>query len=371
VLTVTAITMAGMVAAILLLARTVTGPLSRLVGAIGALRAGRTDIEVPDTERQDELGPLAQALEQWRVSLLDAAESRLRDERELTLKLERQRQVEEATANFNASIEAIIERFKQGTQRLFEASEKLTVNAEHTQERSATVSAATEEATVNIEAVASSSVELSASIGEISRQVQQSVGTAGTASEEASQARGKISGLADAVHKIGEVVDLIGHIAAQTNLLALNATIESARAGEAGKGFAVVANEVKGLASQTGRATGDIGEQIASVQAETSGAVSAINGISQTIGSINEMATIIAGAVEEQGAATSEIAHNVEQASCGMREVSTSIAGVAALANETGEMAKTLHDEARLLVAESDRLEGAIRSFIAAVTKAA
>ena len=370
VLAMTAGTMAAMVVGILLMARSVTAPLGRLVAAIGALRAGQTDIEIPDTTRQDELGPLAQALDQWRVSLVEAAGSRKRDEQELALKLERQRQVEEAAALFNASIQSVLDRFKQGTKRLFEASERLTANAQHTQERSTSVSAATEQATTNMEAVASSSIELSASISEISRQVQQSVGTAGTASEEAAEARAKIAGLADAVHKIGEVVDLIGDIAAQTNLLALNATIESARAGDAGKGFAVVANEVKGLASQTGRATGEIGEQIAGVQAEASDVVGAITGISHTIGSINEMATIIAGAVEEQGAATSEIAHNVDQASSGMREVAASIAGVAALAQETGGMAVELNHEARKLVSESDKLEEAIRSFVATMMKA-
>src|SRR5690606_41209346 len=141
------------------------------------------------------------------------------------------------------------------------------------------------------------------------------------------ETNGKVESLVDAAQKIGDVVKLIQAIAEQTNLLALNATIEAARAGEAGKGFAVVAGEVKSLATQTARATEEIAAQIAAIQAATGDAVKAIGEIGATIKEIAQIATTIAGAVEQQGAATQEIARNVQQAAAGTRAVSSNIAG--------------------------------------------
>src|SRR5581483_6402434 len=151
---------------------------------------------------------------------------------------------------------------------------------------------------------------------------------AGEATQQATRTNEQIQGLAEAAQRIGDVVKLITDIAGQTNLLALNATIEAARAGDAGKGFAVVASEVKSLANQTAKATEEIAAKIAEMQTATQESVGAVQGISQTIGRINEIATTIASAVGEQGAATKEIARNVQQASAGTNEVSSNIAGV-------------------------------------------
>jgi methyl-accepting chemotaxis protein len=148
--------------------------------------------------------------------------------------------------------------------------------------------------------------------------------------------------LAEAGQRIGDVVNMISDIAEQTNLLALNATIEAARAGDAGKGFAVVASEVKNLASQTAKATEDIGGQITSIQNTTQDAVSAIEGIGSTISEMNEIATTIAAAVEEQGAATSEISRNVQEAAQGTQDVSASIVTVKAGSTQTGEASEAV-----------------------------
>ena len=164
--------------------------------------------------------------------------------------------------------------------------------------------------------------------------------------------------------EIGQVVKVITSIAQQTNLLALNATIEAARAGEAGKGFAVVANEVKELARQTARATEEIGQKITSVQKDTDHAVKAIQEISQVISKLNEISTSIAGAVEEQNAATAEISRAAAEASRGTAEVSTSIGMVSTVASDGGKTASGISDAALQLSEESEKLKGQVESFL-------
>lgn len=359
----------GMVSAVLI-GRSITNPVRALVISVEGLAGGQTAQVVSGIERRDEFGPLAKALDNWRLSLIEAQSREVEERRLLAERDARQKAIEDATQRFDRDIVETLGRVKAAVEQLHASADTLSANAEQTQRQSAIVSAATEEATANVETVSTAGTQLMASIQEISRQVQQSANTARTACDEAGDANRKIEGLADAAGKIGQVVSLINDIAGQTNLLALNATIESARAGEAGKGFAVVANEVKHLAGQTGRATGDIAEQIAKVQAETAEAVTSINSISQTIANINEMAAAIAGAVEQQGAATAEIARNVEQASIGTREVATNISGVAQAAAETGRMAQEVFTAANSLLGENEMLEKAVERFLDTVRSA-
>jgi methyl-accepting chemotaxis protein len=232
------------------------------------------------------------------------------------------------------------------------------------------VAGAVEAASVNVQTVASAAEELSASISEIARQVTQSSEIADKAVQDANRTDGIVRTLAAGAQKIGEVVSLISAIAGQTNLLALNATIEAARAGEAGKGFAVVAAEVKGLASQTAKATDDIRQQVAQIQVATQETVTAIHGISQTISELSGIATAIAAAVEEQGAATQEIARNVHEAAVGTQHVSTSINDVSQGATETGTAASQVLAASGELSTQAERLSGDVRQFIDAVKAA-
>ena len=179
-----------------------------------------------------------------------------------------------------------------------------------------------------------------------------------------------MNGLAEAAQKIGAVVNLINEIASQTNLLALNATIEAARAGEAGKGFAVVASEVKSLANQTAKATEEIQSQVGHMQSVTGTTVDAILSITGTIRRMSEISTMIASAVEEQGAATREIARNVTEASLGTREVSSNISGVSIAANETGQGARETLTAATNLGSQSDNLSREVEGFISRVRQA-
>jgi len=204
----------------------------------------------------------------------------------------------------------------------------------------------------------------------IGRQVHQSARIASAAVHEAEATNTTIQGLAETASKIGEVVNLINDIAGKTNLLALNATIEAARAGEAGKGFAVVAQEVKNLANQTAKATEDIARQINAVQDGTADAVGAIGKITGVIGEINDIATTIATAIEEQSASTAEIARNVQQAARGTQDVNTNIESVNRAAGETGTAASQVLGASQAMSRQAETLRGDIDRFLQEVQAA-
>ncbi|MCW2240206.1 methyl-accepting chemotaxis protein [Azospirillum canadense] len=203
----------------------------------------------------------------------------------------------------------------------------------------------------NVQAAASGAEELAASIGEIGRRMTDAAQVTEQAVEQADRTNAIMAGLADAANRIGHVVNLIQQIANQTNLLALNATIEAARAGEAGKGFAVVASEVKSLANQTAKATDEIAEQIAGVQAATSEAVGAIGSIAGVIAQLNEISATIASAVEEQGAVTREMAANMTNAAEGASSVSRSMNRIASATQAVSDSTRKVKETSQALLA--------------------
>jgi len=285
-------------------------------------------------------------------------------------KRERRETLAKLADSFSATVGNIVDTVSSASTELEAAAGTLTKTAEQTQQLSATVAAASEEASANVQSVASATEEMTSSVNEISRQVQESAKIANEAVQQAQETDARINALSQAAGRIGDVVKLITAIAEQTNLLALNATIEAARAGEAGRGFAVVASEVKNLASQTAKATEEIGAQIAGMQSATQNSVAAIKEIGATIGRISSIASTIAAAVEEQGAATQEIARNVGEAAKGTAQVASNITDVNQGAGETGSASSQVLSSAQSLSGESNRLKLEVDKFLSTVRAA-
>ncbi|WP_111357238.1 methyl-accepting chemotaxis protein [Rhodoplanes elegans] len=349
--------------------RIVRDLLGQLVSVIDSMRDGNFTIAIPHTERTDEVGAMARAIDGFRTNFVRAQQAEA-ERKAASAAEERKALMEKVAAEFEAVVGGVVETVSSSSSQLESVATALTRAADTTQEKAGAVSAASEEASTNVQAVAAATNEMTSSIGEISRQVQTSSRIAGEAVNQAARTDARVNQLSQAAARIGDVVKLITAIAEQTNLLALNATIEAARAGEAGKGFAVVAQEVKALAAQTAKATGDISTQIAEMQSATQDSVVAIKEIGGTIGKIAEIASAIAAAVEEQGAATSEIARNIQQASQGTAEVASTITEVNRGAGETGAASTQVLASARALARESQHLRAEVGKFLRTVRAA-
>ncbi|GEP11137.1 methyl-accepting chemotaxis protein [Methylobacterium gnaphalii] len=349
----------------------VTRPIQEMTSAMKTLAGGDATAEIPGTERDDEIGSMASAVQVFKENLLrtraledETAQARLAAEEQ------RKAGMRQMASSFESAVGRIIGLVSSSATELQATAQTMTATASQTASQSSSVAAAAEEAASNVNTVAAAAEELGASVGEIGRQVGGSADLARSAVAEASQTSALVKELSSAATRIGDVVTLISGIAGQTNLLALNATIEAARAGEAGRGFAVVASEVKELASQTARATEEISSQITQIQGSTNQAVTAIGSISARIEEISGVATSIAAAVEEQGAATQEIVRNVAQAAAGTGEVTANIVGVAGAAEETGASASQVLGAASELSQQAEHLSAEVDRFLATVRAA-
>ncbi len=377
-----------------LVGRSIVKPLTAMTRAMGEVAGGNFDVVLPGLGRKDEIGEMAQAVEDFKVKAAEkarleteqqhareraaVAEKRAAEEHqaaEQKAAAEREEAARKAAMHklaneFEAAVGGIIETVSSASTELEAAAHTLTKTADTTQQLSTAVAAASEEASVNVQSVASATEEMSSSVSEIARQVQESSKIANEAVKQAHQTDLRINELSAAASRIGNVVKLITSVAEQTNLLALNATIEAARAGEAGRGFAVVAQEVKALAAQTAKATEEIGSQIGSMQTATQESVAAIKEISGTIERISEISSSIAAAVGEQGVATGEISRNVSEAARGTAKVATNITDVNRGASETGSASAQVLSSAQSLSNESNRLKVEVGKFLNTVRAA-
>ncbi|WP_321393213.1 methyl-accepting chemotaxis protein [Emcibacter sp.] len=393
-------TMAIAAGAIWMVVYRVVKPLNELGEVMSVIAEGDLDADVHGTERGDEIGIMARALQVFK----DAAIEKIRLEDEQRVAEEERRQQKEAEAeakrqeeeaqrqreeereaqareerrqemlaladDFETSVMEIVNSVSTASGEMEVAAQGMSAVAEETNRQSQTVTAASEQASANIQMVASAAEQLSASVKEISTQVSQSSNYSRNAVSETERATVEIQGLVSAAQKIGDVINLINDIANQTNLLALNATIEAARAGEAGKGFAVVASEVKNLASQTATATEEITSQVGGMQSATEKAVTAITGIQNVIKQIDETSVTIASAVEEQDASTHEIARNVSEVSAGTQEVTSNIHVVNEGAKSTGDAAGAVLTSAQRLSSQSGELRKQLENFLTQIRAA-
>ncbi|MGA7807086.1 methyl-accepting chemotaxis protein, partial [Bradyrhizobium sp.] len=352
------------------LVRDVSRGIQSVVRPMQALGSGDLAAEVPHRGEKTEIGAMADTLQVFKETLIAKKAADEAAAHEAEAKIERGRRVDQITREFESMIGEIVDTVSTASMQLENSAGSLTSTANRGQQLSTVVAAASEEASANVQSVASATEELSSSVKEISRQVQESARIAGDAVGQARTTTERVSELSQAANRIGDVVELINTIAGQTNLLALNATIEAARAGEAGRGFAVVASEVKALAEQTAKATGEIGEQVAGIQAATQHSVGAIKEISGTIEKLSEISSAIAAAVEEQGVATQEISRNVQQAAQGTQQVSSNISDVQRGASETGSASSQVLSAAQSLSGDSNRLKLEVGKFLDTVRAA-
>ncbi|NMO54258.1 methyl-accepting chemotaxis protein [Actinoplanes sp. TBRC 11911] len=267
-------------------------------------------------------------------------------------------------------LRATISTIEGSAASLAGASEQMTgtaaniaASAEQTSVQALAVSTAAEEVSRSVETVASGSEQMGASIREISENAAEAARVASEAVTATATTSATMNKLGDSSAEIGNVIKVITSIAEQTNLLALNATIEAARAGEMGKGFAVVASEVKDLAQETARATEDISRRVEAIQADTSGAITAIEQISLVIERISEFQTTIASAVEEQTATTAEMNRSVAEASGGTGEIAQNINGVADAARMTSQGVAETQQATAELARMSTELSSLVSTF--------
>jgi methyl-accepting chemotaxis protein len=358
------------VGAIMLVSRRVIHPLNTIRDAMLKVAGGDLAVDSGYLDRKDEIGALAGALETFKQQATDKLKIEEHERERNTGAAARQRAVEAYVGEFEGAVRKTLGELSQASGEMRKTSGDLSAVSRQTNDRVQVAGKASNDASMSVDSVAAAAEELSASINDISQQAAHAAGIAGRAVTQARETDGTVQGLAKSAGRIGEVVGLINTIAQQTNLLALNATIEAARAGEAGRGFAVVASEVKSLASQTAKATEEISEQIADIQKVAGDAINAIQTIGGIIGEVNEVATAIAAAVQEQGAATQEITRSTQYAAQGTKNVSDNITGVKADADAAAASAENVKLASEMLETQSRQLGHDVSDFLGKIRAA-
>jgi methyl-accepting chemotaxis protein len=350
-----------------LLGRGMSRPLSAITVAMNRLSSGETSLDIPGSDRRDELGTMATAVEVFKQNAIDKSRLEAAQAASRSALTRRQEEIDQLIGFFGRSMSGSFKSLSGVSADMSRTSSSLEATAQTTGSQATRALGEVEQTSLNIQTVAAASQQLSASIAEIGRQAAESARGSQVAMQQAGDVGVKVDELRHAAEQIGDVVKLINTIAGQTNLLALNATIEAARAGEAGRGFAVVAGEVKALAEQTAKATSDIARQVASIQAATNGTAEVIQSITGTIRVVNETAVAIATAVEQQGAATQEIAHSIQSVTVNAANMTRSMEQVQSAVELTGGSAAAVKQTTSALSVDTEILSSEVQEFLGAL----
>ncbi|UUX49158.1 cache domain-containing protein [Nisaea acidiphila] len=360
-----------MLAAGIFISRSITKPMEALRNSMGSLAENDLAVEIPGIGRGDEVGAMAKAVQVFKENAERVAElERSKAEDEQRAEEARRKMLQEITHNLESTVGRVAGEVQNSAGTVRNSASDMQGSAAETADSAREANDAAGNASQSLQSVAAATEELTNSIAEIGRQADQSASISRAAATEAKDANDKVAGLQISAERIGEVLNLINDIAEQTNLLALNATIEAARAGEAGKGFAVVASEVKSLANQTGNATQEIAGQISAIQQATKEAAEVIGKIVGTIENIDETASAIAAAVEEQASATREISGNVEQVARATDTVTDNIGRVSAAGEQANQSANHLSEVTVSLGNQVTELRAEVDGFVKRLNEA-